>query len=282
VDDIHLPHHPVHGHLDGERDRNAGIAVAAHVPAPDIALHLIEVLHLVRRPEEVEHLLRAGRVRDDLGDVFVVQALLERDQPPVLRDARHEGLAAVGLARVVEPGLAVRSGALLGRGAHHLLDVLGGRLARRQVIAVEGGAGGDSERGDWNDRKQGAHTRESYSCPRPKRRPANTWIHFRYRAATSHFSATRARAAAYSPLPGSGENDFWNLSGTPFQASASSGGVPLRVMLGHFPEKSAFSLSHFSALPSESGRIAAGGHSGSHTPQSMHSSGWITSMFSPS
>ena len=28
--------------------------------------------------------------------------------------------------------------------------------------------------------------------------------------------------------------------------------------------------------------IASAGHSGSHTPQSMHSSGWITSMFSPS
>jgi hypothetical protein len=53
-------------------------------------------------------------------------------------------------------------------------------------------------------------------------------------------------------------------------------------MFGHFVAKSAFSLSHFSALPSESGMIAAGGHSGSQTPQSMHSSGWITSMLSPS
>jgi hypothetical protein len=33
---------------------------------------------------------------------------------------------------------------------------------------------------------------------------------------------------------------------------------------------------------SVSGTIAWAGHSGSHTPQSMHSSGWITSMFSPS
>src|SRR5262245_8884417 len=86
----------------------------------------------------------------------------------------------------------------------------------------------------------------------------------------------------YSPFPGSGEKYFSYLSGTPFHASASGGGVPLRVMLGHFTEKSAFILSHFSALPSESGRIAAGGHSGSHTPQSMHSSGWMTSMLSPS
>ncbi len=28
--------------------------------------------------------------------------------------------------------------------------------------------------------------------------------------------------------------------------------------------------------------IASTGHSGSQTPQSMHSSGWMTSMFSPS
>src|SRR6266850_8580871 len=27
---------------------------------------------------------------------------------------------------------------------------------------------------------------ESYSCPRPNRRPTNTWIHFRYRGATLH------------------------------------------------------------------------------------------------
>src|SRR5207237_839260 len=66
------------------------------------------------------------------------------------------------------------------------------------------------------------------------------------------------------------------------RAAASGGGVALRVMFGHFTEKSAFILSHFSALGSESGRIALGGHSGSQTPQSMHSSGWITSMFSPS
>src|SRR5688572_11869754 len=89
-------------------------------------------------------------------------------------------------------------------------------------------------------------------------------------------------APTYSPLPGSSEKTFSNLSGTPFQASASGGAVPLRVMLGHFSEKSALSFNHFSALPSESGTMAAGGHSGSHTPQSMHSSGWMTSMLSPS
>src|SRR3954469_25776196 len=121
VDDIHLAHHAVHGHLDGERDRNAGIAEAAHVPAPDIALHAIEALHLVGRAEEVAHLLYAGGVRDDPGDVLVVQALLERDEAAVGRDARDEDLAAVGLARVVVPGLAAGSGALLRRGAHHFL-----------------------------------------------------------------------------------------------------------------------------------------------------------------
>src|SRR5688572_8810190 len=94
--------------------------------------------------------------------------------------------------------------------------------------------------------------------------------------------AGRFLPSAYSPLPGSGEKCFANLPGTSFQASASGGGVPLRVMLGHLIAYSAFSFSQFSALPSESGMIALGGHSGSHTPQSMHSSGWMTSMLSPS
>src|SRR5687767_12816397 len=94
--------------------------------------------------------------------------------------------------------------------------------------------------------------------------------------------ALRRASAAHSPLPGSGEKYFSYLPGTSFHASASGGGVPLRVMLGHLTEKSAFSFSQRSAFASESGRIAFGGHSGSHTPQSMHSSGWMTSMFSPS
>ena len=84
------------------------------------------------------------------------------------------------------------------------------------------------------------------------------------------------------PLPGLSLNCFANLSGTPFQASASAGAVPLRVMLGHLSEKSVFSFSQRSARLSESGMIAFGGHYGSHTPQSMHSSGWMTSMLSPS
>src|SRR6516225_7145811 len=38
----------------------------------------------------------------------------------------------------------------------------------------------------------------------------------------------------------------------------------------------------FSSPGSVSGLIASTGHSGTQTPQSMHSSGWMTSMFSPS
>ena len=45
---------------------------------------------------------------------------------------------------------------------------------------------------------------------------------------------------------------------------------------------SAFSRNHFSSPGSVSGLIASTGHSGTQTPQSMHSSGWMTSMFSPS
>jgi hypothetical protein len=41
------------------------------------------------------------------------------------------------------------------------------------------------------------------------------------------------------------------------------------------------SSSHLSRPGSVSGLIASTGHSGTQTPQSMHSSGWMTSMFSP-
>jgi hypothetical protein len=56
----------------------------------------------------------------------------------------------------------------------------------------------------------------------------------------------------------------------------------LAVMFGQILAYSAFSKSHFSSPGSVSGLIASTGHSGSQTPQSMHSSGWMTSMFSPS
>ena len=84
------------------------------------------------------------------------------------------------------------------------------------------------------------------------------------------------------PVPGSGEKYFSNLSGTPSISFASAGGSPFRVMLGQLAAKSALTLSHLSSPGSVSGLMASAGHSGSHTPQSMHSSGWMTSMFSPS
>src|SRR5205807_10228818 len=60
------------------------------------------------------------------------------------------------------------------------------------------------------------------------------------------------------------------------------GGAFLTVMFGQIFAYSAFSDSHFSSPGSVSGLIASTGHSGSHTPQSMHWSGSMTSMFSPS
>src|SRR5580704_4339188 len=72
------------------------------------------------------------------------------------------------------------------------------------------------------------------------------------------------------------------LPSTSFQSSASAGGGFLRVILGQFAAYSRLTSSHFSATGSLSGMIASIGHSGSHTPQSMHSSGWMTSIFSPS
>src|SRR3954468_1808712 len=146
VDDIHLAHHAVHGHLDVERDRNARIAEAAHVPGPDIALQFVEALRLIGRAEQVVHLFDAGGVRDDLGDVLVVQALLHREEAPIGGDPRHKGLAAVGLARIVVPGLATRPGALLDRRAHDFLHLFDVGLSRRQAVTVEGGAGGHRQR----------------------------------------------------------------------------------------------------------------------------------------
>src|SRR5215467_14127640 len=83
-----------------------------------------------------------------------------------------------------------------------------------------------------------------------------------------------------SPVPGSAEKNFWNFSGTPSQSFASGGGSRLTVILGQLLAYWALSSSHFSRPDSVSGLIASAGHSGSQTPQSMHSSGWITSIFS--
>src|SRR3954465_8709031 len=84
------------------------------------------------------------------------------------------------------------------------------------------------------------------------------------------------------PEPGFGEKNFSNLSGTPCISLASAGASPFWLILGQLRAYSAFAGSHFSRPDSGSGLMASGGHSGSQTPQSMHSSGLITSMFSPS
>src|SRR5271157_5887373 len=91
----------------------------------------------------------------------------------------------------------------------------------------------------------------------------------------------RGRGPPQSPSPGFGEK-YWSLSGFPSQSLESGGGAFLAVMFGQIFAYWAFSNSHFSSPESVSGLIASTGHSGSQTPQSMHSSGWMTSMFSPS
>src|ERR1044072_5873026 len=84
-----------------------------------------------------------------------------------------------------------------------------------------------------------------------------------------------------SPAPGSGSNSL-SLSGLPSHSLASGGGSFLTVMFGQVLAYWALSSSHFSRPGSVSGLMASTGHSGSQTPQSMHSSGWMTSMLAPS
>src|SRR6516225_3412450 len=84
-----------------------------------------------------------------------------------------------------------------------------------------------------------------------------------------------------SPAPGFGEK-YWSLSGFPSHSLESGGGAFLTVIFGQILAYSAFSDSHFSSPGSLSALMASTGHSGSQTPQSMHSSGWMTSIFSPS
>src|SRR4030081_3455403 len=91
----------------------------------------------------------------------------------------------------------------------------------------------------------------------------------------------RGSSAAQSPAAGFGEK-YWSLSGFPSHSLESGGGAFLTVIFGQIFAYSAFSDSHFSSPGSVSGLIASTGHSGTQTPQSMHSSGWMTSMFSPS
>src|SRR5262245_26768574 len=84
-----------------------------------------------------------------------------------------------------------------------------------------------------------------------------------------------------SPAPGFGEK-YWSLSGFPSHSLESGGGAFLSVIFGQILAYSAFSDSHFSSPGSLSALMASTGHSGSQMPQSMHWSGWMTSMFSPS
>src|SRR5258707_7671396 len=88
-------------------------------------------------------------------------------------------------------------------------------------------------------------------------------------------------ASHQSPAPGFGKKN-WNLSGFPSHSLESGGGGFFIVMFGQTFANSVFSRNHFSSPGSVSGLIASTGHSGTQTPQSMHSSGWMTSMFSPS
>src|ERR1035437_5338109 len=53
-------------------------------------------------------------------------------------------------------------------------------------------------------------------------------------------------------------------------------------MFGQTEAYSPFNLTQLSRPGWVSGKMASAGHSGSQTPQSMHSSGWMTSMLSPS
>src|SRR5260221_6998157 len=100
-----------------------------------------------------------------------------------------------------------------------------------------------------------------------------------------HISGNRvklATACGQSPVPGAGEKYFSNLPSNPSKSFASGGDSFFWVMFGQLLAYSVFTSSHFSRPGSVSGLMASAGHSGSHTPQSMHSSGWMTSMFSPS
>src|SRR5690606_35890049 len=101
-------------------------------------------------------------------------------------------------------------------------------------------------------------------------------------ASAARVRRCKSRFAGQSPSPGVGEKYFSNLPSTPSHSLASAGGSFLAVILGHCEAYSVLTWSHLSSPGSVSGLIASAGHSGSHTPQSMHSSGWMTSMFSPS
>src|SRR6056297_1250046 len=86
----------------------------------------------------------------------------------------------------------------------------------------------------------------------------------------------------HPPSPGASEKYFSSLPVSPSCSSASGIGSFLVMITGQSSAYLRLNSTHFSISGSVSGRMASAGHSGSHTPQSMHSSGWITSAFSPS
>src|SRR3569833_3266258 len=71
---------------------------------------------------------------------------------------------------------------------------------------------------------------------------------------------------------------------TPFHSSASGGASFFSVMTGHSFASSALSATYScrSSGTSSSAKMASAGHSGSHSVQSMHSSGLFTRKFGPS
>src|SRR6478752_3323815 len=85
--------------------------------------------------------------------------------------------------------------------------------------------------------------------------------------------SAKARLPNQSPVPGSLEKYFSNLPSMPSKSFASGGWSFFWVMLGQLLAYSVFTSSHFSRPGSVSGLMASAGHSGSQTPQSMHSSG---------
>jgi len=100
----------------------------------------------VRRPEQVEHFLGARHAGLELVQILEREALLQRNQLSVGRDARGVSGIAVGQARIVVDRLAPGSGALVGGRPHQRLDVGRGRLARHEPSAVVAcAAGGEQE-----------------------------------------------------------------------------------------------------------------------------------------
>ena len=115
-------------------------------------------------------------------------------------------------------------------------------------------------------------------------------LYVRIRANSGHWRLEKRAGAGtdearapppQSPIPGFGEK-YCSLSGLPSHSLESAGGAFLTVIFGQIFAYFAFSNNHSSRPGSVSGFMASTGHSGTQTPQSMHSSGWITSMFSPS